>query len=262
MKTVVIKWGSFKFRGHGAANKGVVQDILQLQETMRPVIVHGGGKEITEALSKAGIKSKFVQGHRVTDKATMEIVEMVLSGKVNKAIVGLINIMGGRAIGISGKDGNLIVAKKKPGKISLGVTGVVKEVQPEILKFLLKNNVIPVVSPVSVDAKGRTYNINADSVAAEVAVALKARCLIFLSNVAGVLLNPEDKKSVLPLVKIGQINKLKQEGQISSGMLPKLEAGKKALDSGVKYVHVIDGKRKRVLRKLLAGERVGTRIMK
>jgi len=260
MKTIVIKWGSFA-KGD-RTNREVVQDILKLKDSVHPVIVHGGGKEITEALNRAGIKSKFVQGHRVTDKATMEIVEDVLSGKVNKAIVNVINVMGGKAIGISGKNKELIVAKKKPGKVPFGFTGVVKEIHPGILNSLLKKNIIPVISPVSADPKGQTYNINADLVAGEIAAALKAEGLIFLSNVPGVLANSEDTKSVLPVLKISQIAQLKREKKIDAGMLPKLEACKKALMSGVKYVHIVDGRRKKVLIKLLAGEKIGTRIMK
>lgn len=269
MKIIVIKWGSFavpigrqESRGRGTANKGVVQDVLKLSKSIKPVIVHGGGKEISETLSRAGIKSKFMRGQRVTDKATMEIVEKVLSGKINKAIVGLINAMGGRAVGISGKDRNLIVARKKQSKIPLGFTGVVKEIHPGILSSLLKENIIPIISPVSADTKGKTYNINADSVAGKMAVVLRAESLVFLSNVPGVLVNPQERKSVLPVLKISQIAQLKKEKRISTGMLPKLEAAKEALQGGVKDVYIVDGQAKGVLIKLLAGERVGTRITK
>lgn len=248
-KTFVIKYG-------GAAQKeeelkeAFAEDVALLNFIgIRPVIVHGGGPKISATMEQMGKKAEFVHGHRVTDQETMDIVEMVLGGLVNKQIVSLINSKGGRAVGLSGKDGDLIKAKKKklkdPGAqqptelIDIGLVGEVTEVNASVLEALDKSGFIPVISPVGVGKKGETFNINADDITAAIAKSIGAEKLIYLTDVDGV----KDKKgkSIGTLSK-SEAKKLMKSKAITGGMLPKVDTAVSAIDSGVGKVHIVDGR--------------------
>jgi len=269
-KTMVIKIG-----GHAMVNdeilEEIVKDILLLYFVgIKPVVVHGGGPEISEKMERLGLKPKFVEGLRVTDKETIEVVEMVLDGKINSKIVSIFIKNGGKAVGLSGKDGLLIVAEKKVMKlkkgseeavVDLGFVGETKLVNPEILRILLDNGFIPVVSPVSADLEGNVYNLNADNVAGEIAGALKAKKLIMLTDVPGILRDVNDRSSVISRIKLSELEKLLEKGVLKGGMLPKVDAIAKALKGGVEKVHVIDGSRKHaILLELFTKEGVGTLV--
>lgn len=269
-KTMVIKIG-----GHAMVNDEIleetVKDVLLLYFTgIKPVVVHGGGPEITEKMEKLGLKPKFVEGLRVTDKETIEVVEMVLDGKINSKIVSMFIKNGGKAVGLSGKDGLLIVAEKKVMRlkkgmdemmVDLGFVGETKLVNPEILRILLDNGFIPVVSPVSADLEGNVYNLNADSVAGDIASALKAKKLIMLTDVPGILRDVNDKSSLISRIRLSELEELLEKGSLKGGMLPKVDAIARALKGGVEKVHVIDGSRKHaILLELFTKEGIGTLV--
>jgi acetylglutamate kinase len=239
----VIKYG-------GAAmidpvlKRSFAQDVVLLQAAgLRPVIVHGGGPEITRMLEKLGHQTQFVDGQRITSAEDMRVVEMVLTGKVNTEIVGLINTLGGRAIGLSGKDARLLQARKqapRPGKPDLGYVGDIAAVDPAILETLLGGNYMPVISPVGLGADGAAFNINADVVAAEIAVAAKARKLIFLTDVPGIL---DESGQRLSELKAPDLAARAREGRtIKGGMAVKAAGILRALEGGVEAVHVVDGR--------------------
>ncbi len=266
--TVVIKFG-----GNAMENskfiEGVIDDIILLKYIgMNPIVVHGGGPAINETLKKLGKEATFIKGNRVTDGETMEVVEMVLTGKVNNELVALINKKGGKAVGISGKDGELIEAEKKyiydkEEKIDIGLVGKVKKVNPEILKSLDAEGYIPVISPVGADKGGNTYNINADYAAGEIAGAIGADKFILLTNVRGILANPEDPSSLFSTLHYNEVNKLINGGIISGGMLPKVEACLVALEKGVQRSHILDGRIKHaLLLEVFTNEGIGTMIEK
>lgn len=266
--TVVIKFG-----GNAMENtkfiEGVIDDIILLKYIgMNPIVVHGGGPAINENLEKLGKEAVFVKGNRVTDAETMEVVEMVLTGKINKELVALINKKGGKAVGISGKDGGLVEAEKKyiydkEEKIDIGLVGKVKKVNPEILKSLDSEGYIPVISPVGADKEGNTYNINADYVAGEIAGAIGADKFILLTNVRGILTNQDDPSSLLSTLHYNEVNKLINGGIISGGMLPKVEACLVALEKGVQRSHILDGRiRHALLLEVFTNEGIGTMIEK
>jgi len=267
-KTFVIKYG-------GAAQvqddlkESFAKDVVMLNFIgIRTAIVHGGGPKISITMEKMGKKPKFVQGQRVTDKETMDIVEMVLGGLINKEIVSLINSHGGKAVGLSGKDGGLIKAKKKLIKkssetgneeiIDIGLVGEVTHVEPHVIRSLEKEGFIPVVAPVGVGPKGETLNINADYVAASVASALRAEKLILLTDVPGII----DKGSrTISTLKSNRIKKLIHDGTISGGMLPKVQACLKAIEGGVAKTHIIDGRIAHcLLLEIFTKEGIGTEI--
>lgn len=265
----------FKIGGHAMVNDEVleetVKDILLLYFTgIKPVVVHGGGPEISEKMERLGLKPKFVEGLRVTDKETMEVVEMVLDGKINSKIVSMFIKNGGKAVGLSGKDGLLIVAEKKLLKlkkgmeetmVDLGFVGETKLVNPGILRLLLDNGFIPVVSPVSADLEGNVYNLNADSVAGDIASALRAKKLIMLTDVPGILRDVNDKNSLLSKIKLSELEQLYERGILKGGMLPKFDAIARALRGGVEKVHVIDGSKKHaILLELFTKEGIGTMV--
>jgi acetylglutamate kinase len=249
-KTFVVKYG-----GAAQVDEGLkaafAQDIVLLNFIgINPVIVHGGGPKISDMMKKMGKKADFVHGHRVTDKETMDIVEMVLGGLINKEIVSLINGQGGKAIGLSGKDGGLIKAKKKFVKessaetgeteiIDLGLVGEVTDINAGILLSLKKEGFIPVISPVGVGPRGETLNINADYVSSSVAAALKAEKLILLTDVPGI---KDRKGSVAPTLKRSAVKKMIKEKTILGGMMPKANACLEALKAGVGKTHIIDGR--------------------
>ncbi len=226
---------------------------------INPIVVHGGGPEIGETLKKLNIESKFYQGLRITDENTMEVVVMVLAGKVNKEIVLKINKNGGKAVGISGVDAHIIKAKKKLVKdVDLGLVGDVDKVNPEILFHLSDDGYIPVVAPIGVDEDGKRYNINADSVASAIAVSLKAEKLIFLTDTDGV----KDKDgNLISSIKVDEISSLINDGTITGGMIPKLLSSKDAVEAGVKKVHIINGTRKHsLLEEIFTLTGVGTQV--
>ncbi|MEM0330238.1 MAG: acetylglutamate kinase [Archaeoglobaceae archaeon] len=265
----------FKIGGHAMVNDEVleetVKDILLLYFTgIKPVVGHGGGPEISEKMERLGLKPKFVEGLRVTDRETMEVVEMVLDGKINSRIVSMFIKNGGKAVGLSGKDGLLIVAEKKLLKlkkgmeetmVDLGFVGETKLVNPGILRLLLDNGFIPVVSPVSADLEGNVYNLNADSVAGDIASALRAKKLIMLTDVPGILRDVNDKNSLISRIKLSELEQLYEKGVLKGGMLPKFDAIAKALRGGVEKVHVIDGSKKHaILLELFTKEGIGTMV--
>lgn len=242
-KTVVIKYG-----GHAMINcelkQAVMTDLVLMKFVgINPVVVHGGGPEITGMLKRLGIESQFVGGLRVTDSATMEVVEMVL-GKLNKEIVALINKFGGRGVGLSGKDANLITATKKlgAGQQDIGLVGEVAQINPQLVETVIKEGYIPVISPVGAGEDGATYNINADYVAGAMATALKADKLIILTDVEGILADRNDKDSLLSTIKVDEIPSLIERGIIQGGMIPKVECCVKAIQGGVNSTHILDGR--------------------
>lgn len=270
-KTFVIKYG-----GHAMENEELkqsfAQDIVLLKYVgINPVVVHGGGPQIDSVLEKMGITSRYVRGMRVTDQATLDIVEMVLVGKVNKEIVNLINRHGGLAVGLSGKDGGLILARKMsvtvsspngapPEIIDIGMVGDIIGINPLVIESLDQNKFIPVIAPVGVGQEGETYNINADLVAGEVAEALHAEKLIMMTDVEGV----KDKRgALLSTLKENQARKMIQDGVVGSGMIPKVECCVNALKGGVGKTHIVDGRVKHaVLLEIFTKEGIGTEVVR
>ncbi len=251
-KTFVIKYGGHAMVSEELKNS-VTQDIVLLKFIgINPIVVHGGGGEITALMEKLGKKALFAGGLRVTDKETMEVVEMVLIGKINQEIVSLLNKHGGRAVGLSGKDSNLLMARKRPpvqvfveGKeqsIDLGCVGDVVTVSPEVINTLSSNGYIPVISSVGVSPEGEGLNINADHVAGELAAALGAEKLIILTDVEGILEKPEDPGSLISSLHRQKVREMIISGKISSGMIPKVEACVRALNNNVSRTHIIDGR--------------------
>jgi acetylglutamate kinase len=252
-KTIVVKYGGNAMTGTGTDDFS--QDIVLMKQTgIDPVVVHGGGPQIGAMLKKLDIQSSFIDGLRVTDQAAVDVVEMVLTGSINKQIVTSINAAGGRAVGLSGKDGNLVIARKleleKTGadgrKVvqDLGFVGEPQSVNPEVLHTMLKSEIIPVIAPIGVGPKGETYNINADTVAGAVAGAVKAERLILLTDVEGVL--DQDKKLISRLTA-SEARALIANGTISGGMIPKIKTAIDAVESGVKAAVILDGRIPHVL---------------
>lgn len=254
-KTIVVKYGGNAMTGDGGTDD-FSQDIVLMKQTgIDPVVVHGGGPQIGAMLKKMDIQSTFIDGLRVTDAAAVEVVEMVLTGSINKRIVTAINAAGGRAVGLSGKDGNLVVARKvamtktnsQTGQreaVDLGFVGEPDKINPEVLHTMMKSEIIPVIAPVGVGAKGETYNINADTVAGAVAGALSAERLVLLTDVEGVL--DKDKKLV-PRLTVREARDLIADGTISGGMIPKIQTAIDAVESGVKAAVILDGRIPHVL---------------
>lgn len=263
-KTIVVKYG-----GNAMVNEGlkesVIDDLILLSCVgIKLVVVHGGGPEINDLLTKIGKKSEFINGLRITDDETMEIVQMVLSGKINKEIVALINKNGAKAVGISGIDGGFLRAKKKlqPNGLDTGYVGEITYVDESFLSKLLNDGYIPVVSTVSLgDEDFKAYNINSDYAASKIAGKLKAEKLILLTNVPGILRDFEDETSLISEFKIKDIEKLRSEGIIKGGMIPKVECCKEALEEGVKSAIIIDGRTPHsILLELFSDEGIGTLI--
>ncbi len=242
-KIVVIKYGGSAMIDE--AIKGcVIEDIVLMKLVgFKPVIVHGGGKEISKNLDRMGITSEFHNGLRVTSKETMEVVEMVLSGKVNKDIVQLIQNHEVNAVGISGKDGKTLkVTKRLDATMDIGYVGDVAKVDTGLIHSLLENDFIPVIAPVGTDENGDTYNINADFAASAIAGALNAEKLIFLTDVEGVLKDVTNKDSIISKIKIHEVNALIKEDIIVGGMIPKVMCCVEGIEQGVKNVHILDGR--------------------
>lgn len=267
-KTIVIKYG-----GHAMADEKLKEsfalDIIMLKSLgINPVIVHGGGPQINETLKRYGIVSEFVRGMRVTDAATMGVVEMVLVGQVNKEVVGYLNHHGGRAVGLSGKDGNLLLCEKllqevkgEDGSVEMvdiGFVGDVVKVNQELIETLEQGKFIPVIAPVGVGAGGETYNINADVVAGRIAGALKAEKLILLTDVSGV---KDNEGNLLPSIAVSDVVGFIDNGTITGGMIPKVNCCVDAVDEGVKKAHIVDGRvQHAVLLEIFTDGGVGTEI--
>ncbi len=262
-KTVVIKYGG-NAQIDDALKAGFAEDVVLMKYIgVNPVVVHGGGPQISEMMKRLGKEPRFVDGVRVTDRETMEIVEMVLGGVINKEIVELISRHGGRAVGLSGKDGRLITAKplKPTGakRVDLGQVGDVESIDPQLLNGLTSNRYIPVIAPIGVDRKGRTYNINADLVASAVARALKAEKLLVLTDVTGI---KDAKGRLIPTLSRKEIQRLIKAGTITSGMLPKVQACLTAVEGGVAKAHIIDGRVPHaLLLEIFTKEGIGTEII-
>ena len=253
-KTIVVKYGGNAMTGGGTDDFS--QDIVLMKQTgIDPVVVHGGGPQIGAMLKKMNINSTFIDGLRVTDEAAVEIVEMVLTGSINKHIVTAINAAGGRAVGLSGKDGNLVVARKlalsktdpdtgEKVAVDLGFVGEPEKVNPEVLHTMMKSEIIPVIAPIGVGPRGETFNINADTVAGAVAGAVKAERLVLLTDVEGVL--DKDKKLV-PRLTVREARDLIADGTISGGMIPKIQTAIDAVEAGVTAAVILDGRIPQVL---------------
>ena len=256
-KVLVIKYG-----GHAMENEALkhsfAEDVALLKYVgMHPVIVHGGGPQIDAALAARGIAPRFVRGLRVTDDATMTVVEQVLVGQINKEIVALVNRHGRRAVGLSGKDGELVVAARRSGPEDLGLVGDVRQVNPGVIQSL--DGFIPVIAPTAADSGGQTYNINADVVAGKIAEALVAEKLILLTDVEGV---KRGNGTLVPTLTVSDARLLIADGTISGGMIPKIECCISAVSSGVRQAHVIDGRvRHALLLELLTSRGVGTEVV-
>jgi len=268
-KTIVVKYGGNAMEGDDLKASFARDVVLMKAVGMNPVVVHGGGPQIGELLQKLNIESRFVDGMRVTDAATMDVVEMVLGGSVNKEIVSLLNQMGGRAIGITGKDGRLIEASKLtvsrktpdmqvPEIIDIGHVGEVQRVNTDVIDVLLRSDFIPVIAPIGVGKAGESYNINADTVAGKVAEALRAEKLMLLTNVEGL----KDKSGkVLTGLSTQQVDALIADGTIYGGMLPKIACALDAVKGGVTSAHIIDGRvAHAVLLEIFTDSGIGTLI--
>jgi len=266
----VVKYGGHAMVDEKLKNNFALDIILMKYVGLNPVVVHGGGPQIGDFLKRLSIESEFVDGIRVTDKQTMDVVEMVLVGKVNKEIVTLINQHGGQSVGLSGKDGGLITAKKMkyykekghnqpPEIIDMGMVGEITSVNTRILVSLLQSQFIPVIAPVGSGKKGETYNINADLVAGHIAASLKARKLILLTDRNGVL---DKDGNLISTIKTGQVQDLIQNQTITGGMIPKINCCLEAMKGGVKKSHIIDGREEHaLLLEVFTNEGIGTEIV-
>lgn len=263
-KTFVIKYGGAAQKDPDLKNS-FAQDVVLLNFIgIRTIIVHGGGPQISELMKRLGKEPQFIQGHRVTDRETMEIVEMVLGGVINKEIVQLINSHGGKAIGLTGKDGGLLRAHKKYMKINeedtdIGFVGEIEQVSTEILDSLQRDGFIPIIAPIGFDRQGNSYNINADTVASSVSVAVRAEKLILLTDQKGIV---DEKGDLIPTLRSEEALKLIEQGVIGGGMIPKFYACLNALTGGVKKTHVIDGRVPHsLLLEIFTKKGVGTEIV-
>ncbi|BAS27101.1 acetylglutamate kinase [Limnochorda pilosa] len=265
-KSFVIKYGGSAM-SDPALQQAVITDLVLLKYVgLHPVVVHGGGGRLSQWMRRLGMEPRFVEGLRVTDAETMQLAQMVLVGSVNQEIVALINRMGGRAVGLSGTDGNLIVARKRqtPGKeaVDLGFVGEVEKVNAGLIHLLERDGYIPVISSIGVGLSGEPYNINADTVAGEVAAALKADKLILLTDVRGVMEDPADPGTLISTLDVEQARHLVTGHAVKEGMIPKLEACVKALEAGVPRAHIIDGRREHaLLLELFTDRGIGTMVV-
>jgi len=260
-KIIVIKYGG-KAMIDEELKHGFAQDIVLLKYIgIKPVIIHGGGMQISHVMEKMGKKVEFINGLRTTDTETMEIVEMVLGGRINSEIVSLINHHGGRAVGLTGVDGGLIEANETT-KGSL--IGRVTNIKPEIIETLDEDGFIPVIAPIGIGGGGKRYNINADLVSSEIAITLSAQKLIILTDMKGILRDIKDPNSLISTLKIGEIEPLIKDGSITEGMIPKINACKKAVSSNrVNKAHIIDGRIPHsILLELFTDEGIGTQIIR
>ena len=271
---VMIKYGGHAMVDDEAMDSTARDTVLLKYVGMQPIVVHGGGPEITRSMKKLGKEPKFIKGLRVTDEETMSIVKMVLVGNINTNIVSQICLHDGKGAGLSGKDNKLIQACKKIHKIKdeetgeieeidLGLVGEIKKINPEILEMYTENGFIPVVSPIGIADDGTTLNLNADTVAGAIAGEMDAEKLIILTDVPGVLRDPNDPSSLMQKIHIDEIPALIEEGIITGGMIPKIETCVEALNNGVKSAHILDGRIKHtLLLEIFTKEGIGTMIYK
>ena len=261
-KIIVVKYGGSAMVDE-ELKKNVIQDVTLLKLVgFKPIIVHGGGKEISKWVGKVGMEPEFVNGLRKTDAATMEIAEMVL-GKVNKSLVQMVESVGVNAIGISGKDGGLLkVRKKLSGGQDIGFVGEITEVDPKILHDLLEKDFLPIVSPIGMDENYQTYNINADDAACAIARAVEAEKLAFLTDIEGVYKDPDDKSTLISELTVSEAKDLIGDGFIGGGMLPKLNNCIDAIENGVSRVHILDGRIAHcLLLEIFTNKGIGTAIL-
>jgi len=259
-KTVVIKYG-----GNAMINEDLKQQVMEdicllWLIGVKVVLIHGGGPEISETMKKFGKKSEFVNGLRVTDKETVDIVQMVLAGKVNKTLVNLLQMKGGHAVGLSGIDGGILEATMKDEQ--LGYVGEITKIRTQPITDLLEKNYIPVISTIASDRQGNTFNINGDTAAASIAGALKAECLIMMTDIAGLLRDKDDPSTLIPMVTVSEAKQLFEEGIISGGMIPKVDCCIEAIEKGVTHVVMMDGRVPHsILMELLTDEGAGTMVL-
>jgi len=261
-KTIVIKYGGGAMQSDELCRQVITDVILLSLVGIRTVVVHGGGPEINELLAKIGKEPRFVGGLRYTDAETMEAVQMVLCGRVSKQLAQLIGEEGGMALSLSGMDGRMLVAKKLPSKEDLGFVGELTEVNPDPVRLALKGGYIPIISTVACgEEPGVMYNINADSAAARIAVAINAEKLILLTDVRGILRDPKNEASLIPELNVAEIPALKESGIITGGMIPKVECCAEVVKGGVPRAHILDGRVPHsILMELLSDSGVGTMI--
>ncbi|HEY9907409.1 MAG TPA: acetylglutamate kinase [Thermosynechococcaceae cyanobacterium] len=240
-KTIVVKYGGAAMKNSSLKDQVIRDVVLMACVGLRPVVVHGGGPEINTWLDKLGIEPQFKNGLRVTDAATMDVVEMVLVGRVNKELVALINQAGGKAVGLCGKDADLIKARPSDQE-GIGFVGEVTSVDTKVLEALVNAGYIPIVSSVATDDNGQAYNINADTVAGELAAALNAEKLVLLTDTAGILEDYKDLSTLIPRLDIQEARKLIESGVVSGGMIPKVNCCVRSLAQGVRAAHIIDGR--------------------
>ena len=259
-KTVVIKYG-----GNAMVNEELKQQVMEdicllWLIGVKVVLIHGGGPEISETMKRLGKKAEFVNGLRVTDKETVDIVQMVLAGKVNKTLVNLLQMKGGHAVGLSGIDGGILEAAMKDEQ--LGYVGEITKVRTQPITDLLEKNYIPVTSTIASDRQGNTFNINGDTAAACIAGTLKAECLIMMTDIAGLLMDKDDPSTLIPAVTVSEAKKLFDSGVISGGMIPKVDCCIEAIQKGVKHVVMMDGRVPHsILMELLTDEGAGTMVL-
>ena len=268
-KKILIKYGGHAMVDEEAKSSTARDTVLLKYVGMKPLIVHGGGPEISRSMDKLGKQAKFIKGLRVTDEETMEIIEMVLVGKISTEIVSELIKHDGQAISLSGKDSSLIFAHKKEVKkideeiVDLGLVGEVDSINTELLDLFLDNNYIPVISPVGIAEDGTSLNLNADTAAGEVASAVGAEKLIILTDVPGVLRDPSDPTSLIQKIKVDEVPGLIEEGIISGGMIPKIETCVNAINNGVKSCHIIDGRKEHsLLFEIFTTNGIGTMVYK
>ncbi|VBB04880.1 glutamate/acetylglutamate kinase [Lucifera butyrica] len=271
-KTIVVKYGGNAMVSE-ELKRNVIQDIILMKYVgMRPVVIHGGGPEITAMLRQLGKETTFTGGLRITDPETVSVAEMVLVGKINTEIVTLLNQYGGRAVGLNGKDADLIVAQKHWAKVTengktkeadIGMVGDVDRINKGILLTLLDQGYIPVIAPIGVGLKGETYNINADSVAGEIAGALAAEKLLLLTDVEGIYRDYQDKSTFVSTLSFGEAQEMIQSGSIDGGMIPKVEACIQALKKGAAKTHIVDGRQPHsLLLEIFTNKGIGTEVVK
>lgn len=263
-KTIVIKYGGNAMNSPETL-RTIMQDVATLKIVgVNPVLVHGGGPEINAMLEKLNIKSEFINGLRVTTKETMEVVRMVLGGKVNKSIVSELNTLGVKAVGLCGTDGNLIQVEKMPptNGVDYGYVGVIKSINEKLLKSLTQDY-IPVIATIGVDERGESYNINADTAAGAIGGALNAEKLMFLTDIDGIRKNENDPKSLMPHITVAQINDMIADGSISGGMIPKVKSCINAIEHGIENVLIINGTiTHSILLELFTDSGIGTMVTK
>ena len=261
-KIVVIKYGGAAM-SDPALKEAVMRDIVLLSLVgIKVVLVHGGGPEINSMLKKLGIEPKFVGGLRYTDAQTMEVVQMVLAGKVNKDLVSLLGQSGGKALGLCGMDGRMIEAKKLEGDVDLGFVGEITDVNTEPILDALQNGYVPVVSTIGIGEDSTLYNINADTAAAKIAAKLNAENVILMTDTRGLLRDKDDEESLIPVVQVSEVPKLIKEGIIGGGMIPKVDCCVEAVRRGVKRAFIIDGRIPHaILNEMLSSEGMGTMVL-